>query len=247
MESILENLGAWLQTLPEVGRGGGVLRYVVPLLAILIVARCAVSLLTFRREAEVWAWLTTQAGDRIPVTHWENLLGRGRGSDVLLEYPTISRTHAVLTRYDDGSWSIFDCRSKSGTELNGEPVEFAEVKFGDVLSLGGVQFTLVPITAEQEKIQAEARRRGGVGVTPSVTLLLLTVFQLLVTFLAVMGCGRKPEVLLAFLGLDVLVDGPFIAARKNLGLRFRGSDNQRLIDLPKTLKTGAVVLWDETQ
>ena len=48
-------------------------------------------------------------------------------------------------------------------------------------------------------------------------------------------------------GLDVLVDGPFIAARKNLGLRFRGSDNQRLIDLPKTLKTGAVVLWDETQ
>ena len=55
MESILENLGAWLQTLPEVGRGGGVLRYVIPLLAILIVARCAVSLLTFRREAEVWA------------------------------------------------------------------------------------------------------------------------------------------------------------------------------------------------
>ena len=108
MEAILENLGAWLQTLPEVGRGGGVLRYVVPLLAILIVARCAVSLLTFRREAEVWAWLTTQTGDRIPVTHWENLLGRGRGSDVLLEYPTISRTHAVLTRYDDGSWSIFD-------------------------------------------------------------------------------------------------------------------------------------------
>lgn len=48
-------------------------------------------------------------------------------------------------------------------------------------------------------------------------------------------------------GLDVLVDGPFIAARKNLGLRFRGSDNQRLIDLPKTLKTSAVVLWDETQ
>lgn len=48
-------------------------------------------------------------------------------------------------------------------------------------------------------------------------------------------------------GLDVLVDGPFIAARKNLGLRFRGSSNQRLIDIPKTLQTGAVVLWDEAQ
>ena len=47
--------------------------------------------------------------------------------------------------------------------------------------------------------------------------------------------------------LDVLVDGPFIAELKNLGLRFRGSENQRLIDMPQTLKTGAVVLWDERQ
>ena len=47
--------------------------------------------------------------------------------------------------------------------------------------------------------------------------------------------------------LDVLVDRPFIAEKKNLALRFRGSENQRLIDMPQTLKTGAVVLWDETQ
>ena len=47
--------------------------------------------------------------------------------------------------------------------------------------------------------------------------------------------------------LDVLVDGPFIQARKNLTLRFRGSDNQRLIDVPATLKRGEVVLWEDWQ
>lgn len=47
--------------------------------------------------------------------------------------------------------------------------------------------------------------------------------------------------------IDVLVDGPFVAEKKNLSLRFRGSENQRLIDMKKTLETGSVVLWDETQ
>ena len=45
--------------------------------------------------------------------------------------------------------------------------------------------------------------------------------------------------------LDVLVDGPFMIEKKNLTLRFRGSENQRLIDMKKTLQTGTVVLWDD--
>ena len=47
--------------------------------------------------------------------------------------------------------------------------------------------------------------------------------------------------------LDVLVDGPFVQAKKDLSLRFRGSSNQRLIDVPASLETGAVVLWKDWQ
>ena len=47
--------------------------------------------------------------------------------------------------------------------------------------------------------------------------------------------------------LDVLVDGPFIEARKNLSLRFRGSENQRLIDVPASLAAGEVILWQDWQ
>ncbi len=42
--------------------------------------------------------------------------------------------------------------------------------------------------------------------------------------------------------IDILVDGPFMLAKKNLALSFRGSENQRVIDLKKTRETGEVVL-----
>ena len=46
-------------------------------------------------------------------------------------------------------------------------------------------------------------------------------------------------------GLDVLVDGPFVLAKKDLGLRFRGSHNQRIIDVSAALTAGEVRLAEE--
>jgi anaerobic ribonucleoside-triphosphate reductase activating protein len=45
--------------------------------------------------------------------------------------------------------------------------------------------------------------------------------------------------------IDILVDGEFVKERKNLKLKFRGSDNQRIIDVKKTLKTGQIVLAEK--
>lgn len=44
--------------------------------------------------------------------------------------------------------------------------------------------------------------------------------------------------------IDVLVDGEFVLAQRSLMLRFRGSENQRLLDLPKSLKAGKPVFWE---
>lgn len=57
-----------------------------------------------------------------------------------------------------------------------------------------------------------------------------------------------PAITREYLGyLDVLVDGPFVEAKKDLALRFRGSSNQRLIDVPKSLKENKIVLWEDWQ
>lgn len=45
--------------------------------------------------------------------------------------------------------------------------------------------------------------------------------------------------------LTVLVDGRFVEEKKNISLRFRGSENQRLIDVAATLVAGSVTLWDK--
>ena len=187
--------------------------YLFPVLALGILIRCAVSLLTFRPEPEVWAWLTTPDGAHIPVTHWESLIGRGAGCDVQLGYPTVSRTHAVLTRYDDGSWTISDAHSKSGVFVNGRQTALSALRFGDVITMGGVNFTLIPLTKEQERIQAGTRTRAGHAVHQVPTLLLLTLFQLLTAIQLILG-GCEPALeLTAFGGLIALEWALYLALR----------------------------------
>ena len=45
--------------------------------------------------------------------------------------------------------------------------------------------------------------------------------------------------------IDILVDGPFVEAKKNLRLRFRGSSNQRVIDLAASRMAGETVIWEK--
>ena len=156
-----------------------VFRYVAPILAALILLRAVIPLLRFRREPEIWAWLCMSEEKKIPITHWENILGRDKNSDVVLDLATISRRQAVLTRYDDGSWSISDINNSGGVLVNGKPVSVRALKKNDVITLGGMEMTLQPISSSQEKRLSQIRTKASSFGTSIANVILLSLFQLL--------------------------------------------------------------------
>lgn len=175
MEEFLGSIAAAQDTLAA--EYIGFLRYAVPVLSAILLLRCALPLLTFRREPEIWAWLNMPDGTQVPITHWENVIGRSKSSDVTIDFPTVSRNHAVLTRYDDGSWTITDAGSKDGTAVNGRKVQICALQPKDRISIGGVEMQLQPITERQEERQAELRTKAASGWDSVTNLMLLTILQ----------------------------------------------------------------------
>lgn len=163
------------------------IRYAAPILAFVLLWRCLKPLLFFKREPEIWAWLYMADGSKHALTHWENVIGRSKSSDVRIDYPTISRNHAVLTRYDDGSWTVTDANSKSGVLVNGQKVRICALEEDDVINIGGLDMTLSPITKRQESLQAQLRTRGASGFDSVANLLILTIFQCLCCLAYLLG------------------------------------------------------------
>ena len=156
----------------------GFLRIAAPVLAVLLLLRCILPLLTFRREPEIWAWLHMPDGTQIPITHWENVIGRSKSCDVTIDFSTVSRNHAVLTRYDDGSWTITDAGSKGGVFVNGKKVQISAIHPRSRISIGGVEMHLQPISEKQEIRQAQLRTKAASGWDSVANLMLLSVLQI---------------------------------------------------------------------
>ena len=201
MQTLINALTSAPQTFSNVFLA--VLRYLMPVLAALLLWRCAKPLLSFRREPEIWAWLCLPDGNKLPITHWENVIGRSKRSDIVVDFPTISRNHAVLTRYDDGSWTITDTDSKDGVQVNGQNVRICAIGEEDTITIGGLDMRLQPISRRQEIHLAQLRTKASSGGASVANLLLLTVMQVLFC-LAFLLCG-DPEtggsILLGFGGI----------------------------------------------
>ena len=196
------------------------LRLIAPALMIWILYRAGRPLLSFRKEPEIWAILRLPDGTGLPVTHWENIIGSDKRCDIVLELPTVSRNHAVLTRYDDGSWTITDADSKNGVRINGRKMSICALEPGDVIELGGLGVTLEPITAQQEAKLARIRTKASSGLTSILNVLLLTLFQCMCCLgYLVNGDGKYAmNILMGFAGICAaqwLVLGFYAAIRRS--------------------------------
>ena len=193
----MEQLLDWMAANPQVWAWfTTAVRFLFPVLALLILIRTIRSLLTVPCLPEVWAYLTLPNGAQEPLTHWENILGRGGNSDVILNYPVVSRQHAALIRQADDTWTAYDLGSKGGVTVNGRPVEgSAPVQYGDVVGIGGVETVLLPLSPE-EKAQRRQRRRAMRPVSPWLGLVLLTVFQALTALQLTISEGENATVMI---------------------------------------------------
>ena len=133
------------------------------------------------------------------------------------------------------------CQNASTWDFNGGglvPVDMVleaidEVKYQDGITFSGGNPMFQPEACN--KIAEHCKKKG-------LNIWFYTGF----TFEELMLMAKRKPIYLELLNkIDVLVDGRFILEQRDLSLLFRGSRNQRLIDVPKTLAKGEIILFDE--
>lgn len=206
MEGILSLLKNAEGTFTLLSAYDAVLRIALPILALVIVLRSARSLLGFRKEPEVWAWLRLESGELLPVTHWENVIGRKKTADIVVDFATVSKNHAALTRTEDGGWLIRDIGARGHVQVNGRRMESSELSYGDTVSLGGLEMVLEPVSVEEKEVQAQTRTKAGKNHSPGLTLVLLSLLQLLMALALFLHVDAEDisAVLIGFGGLLAL-------------------------------------------
>lgn len=115
-------------------------RYIVPCLCVVVVAYCIKSLLQSKAPKVTPACLIDEAtGDEYLITNWETSVGRSSACDIVLQQPSVSRFHAVISKHKKG-WVVTDTNSSSGTAIGNTKIEKnAVIKDGDIVSFGGVR------------------------------------------------------------------------------------------------------------
>lgn len=185
-------------------------RWVFIFLAAFILVKSILSLLKSKNPSEVWAYLHLNTGENIPITHWENVIGRAKSCDIQVDDPRVSRNHGTLSRDYRGDWSYRDLGSKNGAFINGEkiqPDKPVNVRPGDIVTMGLTECTLFPISLEERRNNINMRKMDTVLLSPWPSLVALTIFQLMTVFQLMASLGEKyhPTITVAFMGICALM------------------------------------------
>ncbi|MCB6993014.1 FtsW/RodA/SpoVE family cell cycle protein [bacterium 210820-DFI.6.37] len=191
-------------------------RWVFVFLAVFILVKSIKSLLQAKNPSEIWAYIGGPDGSSTPLKHWENVIGRASSADIVVNLSSVSRNHGTLVRDAKGRWRYNDLHSKNGSYINGVRVKKSmPLKPGDILTLGGANFTLIPVSLQEKQENIKKRKRKSRPVSPWTSLIALTVFQLLtiVQFKVSYGEDCPASIPTAILGLCAVMWIYFILLR----------------------------------
>lgn len=134
------------------------LRYVLPILAVIILATCIISLFRNRPRLHKLAQLVDQeSGSTIDIDRWETSIGKSKSNDIVLSKPDISRFHAVIAKKRK-DWTITDTFSKTGVEVNGEKITGKGViADGDLITIGSTNLKFLCAEALSTESKSQMR------------------------------------------------------------------------------------------
>ncbi len=179
-----------------------VLRYAMLGIVLFVIIRMLVALFCKKTTDPVRAKLVNSiTGEGLNLYDREVSLGRNKKCDIVLPFETISRLHAVIA-YRNKGFVIFDTFSKTGVTVNGEKINGkSHIYDGDVIGMGGLEYTLKEAKYKYIKDKSGAAGRASYGVI----LILLALFNIFSMALNLFPNGEfKGEILLVYLGFIAL-------------------------------------------
>lgn len=171
-----------------------VARFILPVLCILLLFFITKDLLK-KREKVTLATLITANGMEFDLSSVESIIGRSKLCDIVLNIPSISRRHAVITYSEDYGFKI---SSVFGTEILVNDVEideYAYFDFGDVIEIGGLQLKLIPY--EEKDIYSNVIAQKPRGVLPAFLLTTIQVIMFIELMIHYID-SFKPYIIISF-------------------------------------------------
>lgn len=160
-------------------------RVIIVLVVALIIYKCFSSMRRRKRQESPLVMLYNETARRkIPVLFWENSIGRSKSNDIVIEDPTVSRSHCVLLRRKEG-WFVSDVGSKSGTKINGRRISTRrKIEIDDAFTIGSTTLCLKRGSEFDEGINRHwffSKSSEKRGASAPLLILLLNFFYIFMT------------------------------------------------------------------